>query len=295
MTLLAEIADRISRFHAEHIEPLIFGFRLRRRLRFFGLDDRAQAPTATLDFAYAPDCPGPLCEKLGHRYEKYYQRFVHSHRAHPRTIEGSGTLAIIDLKRFSGHQGFLRQLRKQSGNFYRDANKARRQGYTTQPFEYRNHTPDICEIRKSLKTRAFGPVIDAFILTIDALGGAPTILAPIERPQCPRHWELFFGVFLDQPGYRQGEITLNKRMVAYARLHRIGNTVRYAEFIGHGDHMRHGVMMLLHIQLLEWLLDNDNPLAHGVEFITYGAIEQGNNGLFFWKRKALFTPHVLSR
>ncbi len=146
-----------------------------------------------------------------------------------------------------------------------------------------------------MKTRAFGPVIDAFILTIDALGGAPTILAPIEQPQCPKHWELLFGVFFDQPGYRQGEITLNKRMVAYARIHRVGNTVRYAEFMGHGDHMQHGVMMLLHIHLLEWLLDADNLLADGVEFLTYGAIEQGNNGLFFWKRKALFTPHVLSR
>lgn len=57
--------------------------------------------------------------------------------------------------------------------------------------------------------------------------------------------------------------------------------------------MSDGVMMLLHSEIVKWLLDIDNAYAVGVHFVTYGAMEQGGEGLFFWKRKALFVPHVL--
>ncbi len=79
MALLTKIADRISRFYAERIEPLIFELRLHRRLQPFGLEERSQVPTAKLDFGYTPACQSPLCKPLSLRYEKYYRRFCYWH------------------------------------------------------------------------------------------------------------------------------------------------------------------------------------------------------------------------
>lgn len=291
--LADQLADGISKFYAVRIEPLIFGIRRRRRLLQFGLLEHMQVLKAQLDFGHSISCRGQLCEPLVRRYDNYYRRFSHIRFDQPCFMQGSGILAILDLRNYDEYQDYLRQLSKKSGNFYRDANQARRKGYAVHQFQYQNHTPDICEIRKSLKTRSFGPVIDAFVLTVEALGGAPETLHPLATPQCPKHWEIFFGVFIAQPGYMQGNLTLNEKLVAYARLHRIGNTIRYAEFIGHGNHMQNGVMMLLHNNMIEWLLDASNTWARGVCYVTFGAIEQGNEGLLFWKKKALFVPHIL--
>jgi len=294
MSLLDRLANRITQFYAEHVETLLFRLRSSRRLHDCGAAGRERLPVASLEFGGSDDCTGPLCRPLIRRYARYYRRFSRVTLQQARTTEGSGLLAAIDLRQYEGYATFLRQLKQRSDSFYRNARKAERRGYSMQPFQFGNHAPDIHAIRRSSRMRSCGPVIDAFVLTLDALGGAPVRLAAIEQPVCPAHWELFFGVFLHRPGYRQGEVAVHRQLVAYTRLHRIGNTVRYAEFIGHGQHVRQGVMMLLHLGVLAWLLDGDNSMAQGIEFLTYGPIEQGGAGLFFWKRKALFMPHVLS-
>jgi hypothetical protein len=35
-------------------------------------------------------------------------------------------------------------------------------------------------------------------------------------------------------------------------------------------------------------------LVQGIEQITYGAVERGSDGLYFWKKKALFKPYLAS-
>jgi hypothetical protein len=75
------------------------------------------------------------------------------------------------------------------------------------------------------------------------------------------------------------------------QMDRTGNTVCWADGMAHGEHMRRGAMKLLHVTIVEWLLDNNNPLSRGVQYFAYGAIEAGRHGLCQWKHQALFAPH----
>jgi hypothetical protein len=43
-------------------------------------------------------------------------------------------------------------------------------------------------------------------------------------------------------------------------------------------------MKQLHLPILEWLLERSDPLVQGIEQITYGAVERGSDGLYFWKK-----------
>jgi hypothetical protein len=145
-------------------------------------------------------------------------------------------------------------------------------------------------IKKSKKFRSFGPVIHAF-LPPDKIPKTQVTAVPSSAPNCLRHWELCFGVF--QAALTGCETIKRETLVGYAKLHRIGNTLRYAEKMGHGEYLRQGIMMLLHRELMKWLLDESNTLAQGIDALTYGAIEQGGHGLMFWKKKAQFQPCLL--
>jgi len=283
--------NAIANFYAEHVEPLAFLFRRSRRLQFFGLDSVESLSTATL--VLNESCNnGRLCKRLVRLYRKYYGRYA---RCTPESSlhRRGGLAAVLELGGFSDYGAYQAAIQKRSNYFARKARKASGAGYYVDIFNLANHTPDILEIRKSMKFRAFGPVLDAFFLTLKGLGGAPVELHSIKESDCARHWELCLGVFLDKPGYRQGDIVVNRQLVAYLRLHRAGNVVRYADFMGHGDHLDSGVMMLLQMEVMRWLMrKNEEPFA-GILYVTYGAIEQGREGLLFWKRKALFRPMLL--
>ena len=293
MKSLEKLVCDVNRFYAVHVERLVYRMRRYKLLRKFGFEEEAQVGAVQLDFGDSGLCRSPFCKVLGLRYGKYFQRFRSKRAEQPVAMQGAGILAVMDLRIYNGYEDFRRQLCKQSGNFYRDSKKAQKNGYLFHKFQYSNHTADICEIRKSMVVRSFGPVLDAFSLSLESLGGSPETCHPNVDPECARHWEMFFGVFTMRPGYRQGSLVVNEKLVAYVRLHRIGNIVRYAEFMGHGAYLRQGIMMLLHTKLIEWLFTLDNPWAKGVYFVAYGAIEQGREGLRFWKRKALFVPKIL--
>ena len=290
MTVFSNVADTIAKFYSFSIEPSLYKFRRTKRLQELGLD--LNSAMFTINVALG-DCKSLSCLQLQQRYAEYFRHFVHSD-GNASLLKKSGRIAaVIDLHAIKNHQEFIDLLKKRSGNFYRIAKKAQNTGYQTQQFSSKNYAPDILEIHQSLKIRSFGIVLDAFLLNIDDFGGVPLELNPIEVPECNQHWQLFFGVFIPEEGHRQGVIVANKKLVAYAHLERIGNIARYASYMGHGNHMHNGVMMLLHINIIEWLQDINNPLAQGVQFLIYGGIEQGSHGLFFWKRKALFEARLL--
>jgi hypothetical protein len=202
----------------------------------------------------------------------------------------SATLAAIDLRKYGGFEDYSRHL-SSSNNFSRDIKKARRLGYQAHIFNRNNHIPDIVEIRRSLKWRASGPVLEAFIPLSRSLGQIPGSALPLTPPMCANHWEVSIGLFLPQPGHRQGNVVVDRKLVAYMQMDRTGNTVCWADGMAHGEHMRRGAMKLLHVTIVEWLLDNNNPLSRGVQYFAYGAIEAGRHGLCQWKHQALFAPH----
>jgi hypothetical protein len=282
----------ISAFYVERIEPLIFRFRRSERLRSFGLDGIESLPSAALTFE--DECRAArLCNRLVRLYTQYYARYAHSSPVDSLLRPMGGIAAIIPLSDFADCDAYHSAIRKRSKNFAQSAKKAVRAQYFVEIFNRANRAPDILAIRKSMKFRAFGPVLDAFFLTLDRLGGAPLKLRPIRAVECNRHWEVCLGVFINKPGHRLGEIAVDSEMVAYVRLHRAGNVVRFADFIGHRDHLQHGVMMLLQLETMRWLMRENAPEVSGIEYLTYGTIEQGTEGLLFWKRKALFRPMLL--
>ncbi len=283
--------NAISWFYSERVEPLAYLFRRPRRLRVFGLDNIETLPTAVLAFVDACNT-GCLCQRLVSLYRRYYARYTRV-TLDGRLRQRGGIAAVLSLDDFADHAAYQAAVHKRSAFFARRARKALEEGYFVDIFNRANQTSDILAIRKSMKVRAFGPVLDAFFLTLKGLGGTPVKLHTVKKLDCVQHWEIFLGVFLDKPGYRQGNVVVNRQLVAYVRLHRAGNVVRYADFIGHGYHLSRGVMMLLQMEIVQWLMHKGDPAFSGIKYITYGAIEQGREGLLFWKRKALFRPMIL--
>lgn len=281
----------IAIFFAERIEPLIFSFRRSRRLQPFGVDTVSALPSLRVELG-GPCRRGRLCERLLTLYRRYYARYAHRGGDGELSARG-GIAAVLPLGEFADFDAYRAVVGKKASFFARKAKKAAQQGYVVQRFNRANHTPDLLEIRKSMKFRAFGPVLDAFFLTLKSMGGAPERLRPLGQVECHMHWEACLGVFLERPGYRQGTVTVDRRLVAYARLHRVGNLVRFADFMGHREHLADGVMMQLQMEIVRWLMSTDDPAVAGVRYVTYGAIEQGSEGLLFWKRKALFRPALL--
>ncbi len=281
--------DAVSIFFAERVEPLIFAFRRRKRLREFGIDDLRALPAVAVDLG-DPGCRrGRLCERLIRLYRRYYARYF-QRGADGSVIRRGGVAAVLALDDYADFAAYQAAVGRKASFFSRKAKKAAKLGYSVSLFNRANHTPDLLALKKSMKFRAFGPVLDAFFLTLGRLGGAPVKLRPLRPVDCPTHWELCLGVFQDSPGYRQGALTVDRRLVAYVRLHRVGSLVRYADFMGHHEQLPDGVMMLLQQEIVRWLMRGDDPAVAGIRHVTYGAIEQGSAGLLFWKRKALFRP-----
>lgn len=233
-------------------------------------------------------CTSPLCIRCSLNYQDFYQN-----QSIIKDLNAV-TLMAIDLKQYQNFEKYSQSLRKNS-YFLRSLKKAVKREYWVEQFQYQNYTPDMREIRRSVTDRAQGLPIDHFVLTETALNKDPAIETPIESPQCNGHWELWFGVFQQSPNHIQGKIKQNKRLVAYARLRRIGNSIKYAEFIGHGEHLEHSVMIMLHIHLIEWILNNHNPYCQGIEYVTYNNVEKGDKGILYWKRKALFKPYIIKK
>jgi hypothetical protein len=283
------LAHRLSVFCSTRTAPLLFPFR-RRRLRLFGADALGKMPVADLDFASRRASCGPGCASMVGYYYRCFQRFSRADSAERHLLSTSATLAAVDLQQYEGFADFSRRL-SSSTNFSRDLKKARRLGYEAHLFNRNNHVPDIVEIRRSLKWRSGGPVPEAFIPASRSMGQIPDTTLPLTPPVCVNHWGISLGLFLPQPGYRQGNVVVDRKLVAYLHMDRTGNTVCWADGMAHGEHMRVGAMKLLYAAVIEWLLDGGNPLSRAVRYFTYGAIEAGRHGLCQWKHQALFTPH----
>jgi hypothetical protein len=149
---------------------------------------------------------------------------------------------------------------------------------------------DLHEIKTSLWFRSGGPVIACWLLRPDDLAmPAETFVAPT-MPECPTHWTIWWGVFLPEPGHMSGSCQTNERLVAYIKLTRCGEVVQYLDIMGHRDHLKSGVMMLMHARIVSWLQTGAEPCSFGVKAIWYGALEHGGPGLVTWKRRAGFFP-----
>lgn len=251
-------------------------------------------PVYNIDFQLAVhDCPDLADNK---EYADHLVGMGESERRYVGVGAASGgqlIVACIDLRNLT-YEGYLAKLKKRyKGNVVRDAKKADKLNYVCKPFVRSLFVPDIAEINHSKEVRSCGVMTAGYRRTIDELGGAPTRFMEMKYPSCLVHYGISWGIFAPEPGYMQGSVVTNEKLLAYIRLRRIGNFATYSMIIGHGDYLQHGIMYRLHFAIMEWLCQPDNRYAQGLEVLMYAGFYDGNEGLTLWKKKSCFEPAYL--
>jgi hypothetical protein len=169
--------------------------------------------------------------------------------------------------------------------------RAETNGYFVEPFAQETFSVDRFDIHQSKDTRQGVPLRGVCLLSVDQLGGPPNSYIHPRPPQCVNYWIVSFGVFLPEPGHKQGEVTVDKRLVAYINLNRMGQFACYGTILGHGAHLANGIMDLCHHHILRTILDERPTWATNLEYIWYAGMEDGTPGLFQWKRRSGFKPY----
>lgn len=249
----------------------------------------AKNDSATLHFGlHSSDC-NPQCDAFVARSLASLVRYAKIPTLNnPPPVLTPSTISTTDFRDFNEWEKHIKSF--SSGNRIREKKKAQRLGFYTKQFSVRLHIPDIFEIDTSLDIRSGGAMRGEYIKTIEQRGGYPKQYMQAPTPSCTKHWGLAFGVFTRSPGYMQGEIKVDEKLLAYISLRRTGDLITYAQIIGHGSHLSDGVMILLHHDVVEWIGKPENNLTQGVSYLMYGATESGNDGLKNWKRRGGFTP-----
>ena len=229
------------------------------------------------------------CQKgaeCGFLKETFNSNHIESYVGRSKEAKPKIISAVIDLDDF----GKAVELNFFNENFKRNIKKARKYGYSYQPFSYANFVPDIYEINTSLKRRTGRLMASSYLRNVKELGGYPAKYAPFKSPLCPLHNDTWHGLFRSEPGHLQGSVLVDRRLVAYVRLRRNGNFAFYSLILGHGAHLKYGIMHSLHHGILTNLL---SQTKNRLKYLVYAGAFQGLEGLQRWKREALFKPATL--
>ena len=198
--------------------------------------------------------------------------------------------AILPLH-FESYEDYCSSIKKiYKSQRVRDAKKAAEKGYFCQQFDRRLFVPDIVEINQSKERRSGGAMKESYLKSVDEMGGEPNQHFTLDAPACPAHYDSWWGAFLNEEGYKQGKILTGKQLCAYVNLRRNGNLAMYNLIIGHGRHLEYGVMPLLHLEIMNWILEQGNIYSQGLQYLGYAGYYQGGDGLRRWKKSFGFEP-----
>jgi hypothetical protein len=203
--------------------------------------------------------------------------------------------AVFDLDRFRSMDEVweaARVVTTKRGRVNREFARAEALDYHVKPFERSNFVPDMWAVNTSKELRGGKPMRAHYQKTVDQLGGPPMRWADLTAPSCPVHSGIYWGVFKRAPGHRQGDLVVDNILVGYIHFLRYGNHARYSTILGHGEHLKNGIMYLLHFRIVEHYLGGGGP---GLRYIMYsGMNSRGAEGtLFQWKQRCLFEPKYL--
>lgn len=199
--------------------------------------------------------------------------------------------AVIRLAQARQYDAWVKATKKEVGdNAFRNEKKAAQRGYFVEMFDRRTYIPDIHAINHSMPVRAGRTMAAAYARSIEELGGYPTALRRPRLPASTLYWAMFFGAFLREPGWKQGEVVTDQRLVAYVSVRRYADLILYTQVLGHGEHLEHGVMAQIHFHILRWLAAPDCAHAAGAKLLMYTAANTVNEGLRTWKKRAGFKP-----
>ena len=203
------------------------------------------------------------------------------------------TPAVIPVKSYNAESYFGTAKKVHKGAAFRQARKSDREGFTCELFEWSNFIPDIHEINTSMDTRSGGVMKSAYQRSIEELGGAPTQFKATTPIKCPMHHTFNWGIFAIKPDYTQGTIKTGKKLLGYIKFKRNGNLATYTTILGHGDYLQYGIMYRLHYKIMEWLYSSTFFIENPIDYILYGSIDSGTEGLKLWKKRCLFIPKSL--
>ena len=279
MDTLTTLRKLRSWLYARYVAPARLAKRRSHRLAIHQVSDVKGIPTASLALEHRQPQAQLSCSAFVVKHAAHYKG---KQQALLPLEAPSGKLmpllTALDLRQYATHQDYVKAIRKHSGYFLRNAKKASQQGFTVRAFVEAEQVVAMLDIIGSKETSLLHVNQSTQIPVSD-----PGCMCASEA--CAQHWEQLFGVFSG---------VAHPQLVAYARLRRFGNIVAIQDFIGHQSHLNSGVMKLLFSEIMRWLLDSSVPAAAGVDFLGFGTLEFANDGLFFWKKKALFTPWLVA-
>src|SRR5207253_1702336 len=188
-------------------------------LRIFGYPSVEALPAILIEYPLGSGCR-PSCRSEGQSVAEDFATVMCFFKPETAPFSLNDFPAVIELSRYSGYDEFRRYVKGFSdGERLRLIRKAKSQGYFVEHCNLQMHVADRYEIHTSKQMRQGRPLVGMLLKSIDELGGLPTAyIPPEETPACRHYWEQAYGVFLRDASHRQGQVTVNKRLVGYIRL-----------------------------------------------------------------------------
>ncbi len=189
---------------------------------------------------------------------------------------------------------FAKMRKVRSRSAIKNANKAKRAGYFCEEFIMQNHIPDIFEINVSSQVRQGREMAAPYKRSIEELGGVPESYREVTQPRDPTDYVKMFGVFIPEPGHKQGNLNVDRRLCGYVLLHRMGEFALYSQILGHAALLKDGIMYQLNEFIVESITKQSSEIFRGIKYLMYGSICAGTQGLKMWKKWTLFEPYYLN-
>ncbi len=134
---------------------------------------------------------------------------------------------------------------------------------------------------------------ERFLLeTLEDIGGPPPQYYHFRMPDCPFHYSIFWESSWLRRSYprRSGNGRTACRII---HLRRTGSVALYTQLLGHGDYLADGIMFHLHLEIVKWILDDNNPYGQGLEHLVYGRYYDGGAGGSHGGKKQASNPLIL--
>ncbi len=217
-------------------------------------------PPLTISFLRG-DTPAPHCTSYP---DRFHAQFTAPSARDPRVgryEDGCSILAMpATYEEYWGspHAYWMRQ----------KVRRSMRDGYVFAQIERDEYLDDIHAINTSMSERQGRPMSEAY-------RERPAPQGPLPTFPCPRHALRRYGVLRD-----------DGHLYAYAWVYVVGEMCLFSTILGHGDHMRSGIMSLLVAEAVRDLM-----ATAGLRYAMYNLHASGTDGLRFFKEQMGFVPY----
>ena len=240
---------------------------------------------------FDPSSCGPQCKSFIDGVPKVFDSYFYLGHKQNQIEPPRFTPMLIDLEPVDD---FNQWIYERPPTYRHQFQKSERSEFLFEPYNARNHIPDIFEINNSKEVRSGGAIRGNLTRSIEEMGGAPKEHSPLAAITCNHHWRQTFACFVPSEGYKQGDIRVDKKMVAYISVVRYGEFALFAQIMGHGDFLARGVVNFVSQKVVEAALTEEWGKASGLRYLMYGGAQNGGEGLFNFKRRSGFKPYIVS-